>query len=177
VEFPTNRCLGGGNIDAARIGHLVASGGMWAGADGETPVRMMSEKFAAGFITPSYPQNNAAYGWLTWLNTDVEAITPGLHCCGPRWGHAGFVCQGGSRGAGGKDCAQCCRARDRALPSGSTYMCNLSSTNLNENNADKHIEPGEPRAEWMDRVGSSYRLRVIILTIRNSGSAEILPAF
>ena len=54
---------GGGQLytcrDAARIGQLIASGGVWAGADGKE-VRMISPEFAKGFVQPSFPEINPA---------------------------------------------------------------------------------------------------------------------
>lgn len=133
---------GGGQLytcrDAARIGQLIASGGIWAGQDGQ-PVRMMSAEFARGFITPQYPKSNAAYGFLTWLNTDVETVTPGLHCCAPRWGHAGFLCRQTTPVR--EDCVQCCRPRN-AEKIVASKMCNLNSTTLNEADAKVLVKPG-----------------------------------
>ena len=88
---------GGGQLyscrDAARVGQLIASGGMWYAptlccpaeesrseavgsehkprrgrrkdAEGK-PMRMMSPAFAKGFVQPSFPEINPAYGFLTW---------------------------------------------------------------------------------------------------------------
>ena len=145
---------GGGQLytcrDAARVGQLIASGGVWADADGKE-MRMMSAEFARGFVQPSFPEINPAYGFLTWLNTDVEKLAPGVHCCAPRWGHAAVV-----KTAADPAGAQCCKVRDQAGPIPPGYMCNLSSTTLNEHVASTHISPGEPRSEWMERVGSAY---------------------
>lgn len=85
---------GGGQLyscrDAARVGQLIASGGMWyaqmfsgredtfgSGRERTTrwghrkdaegkPMRMMSPAFAKGFVQPSFPEINPAYGFLTW---------------------------------------------------------------------------------------------------------------
>ena len=41
-------------------------------------------------------------------------------------------------------------------------MCNLSSTTLNEHVAEVHVSPGEPRSQWMERVGSAYIAKQMI---------------
>jgi hypothetical protein len=52
-----------------------------------------------------------AYGFLTWLNTDVRTLTPDgknrSHCCAPRWVNPGdpLVCRGGQ-------CGICCLAAE-----------------------------------------------------------------
>ena len=55
---------GGGQLyscrDAARVGQLIASGGLWADADGKE-IRLMSAEFAKGFVQPSFPEINPAY--------------------------------------------------------------------------------------------------------------------
>jgi hypothetical protein len=54
---------GGGQLytcrDAARVGQLIASGGVWADADGNE-MRLMSSAFAKGFVQPSFPDINPA---------------------------------------------------------------------------------------------------------------------
>ena len=87
------------------------------------------------------------------LNTKVEDWGPGVHCCAPRWGHAAVVC--GTTKPVEENCAQCCQERGvETITPG--YMCNLTSPSLNEAVAKKHITPSEPKAEWMERVGSAY---------------------
>eukprot|EP01043_Picozoa_sp_COSAG02_P003110 COSAG02_NODE_74_length_41878_cov_9.737954_21_plen_175_part_00 len=90
-------------------------------------------------------------GFLTWLNTDVEKLAPGVHCCAPRWGHAAVV-----KTAADPAGAQCCQERGSPGPIQPGYMCDLNSTTLNEHVASVRITPGEPRSQWMERVGSAY---------------------
>jgi hypothetical protein len=50
---------------------------MWADGNG-MPMRMLSAEFAEGFFKPSFPKINAAYGFLTWLNTEVSGPARGI---------------------------------------------------------------------------------------------------
>eukprot|EP00039_Didymoeca_costata_P018836 m.335179 g.335179 ORF g.335179 m.335179 type:complete len:657 (+) comp17530_c0_seq1:36-2006(+) len=151
---------GGGQMytcqDAARVGAFITSLGLTVDENGN-PKRLVGEDYMKMMFQPSYPQNNAAYGFLTWLNTDVEEIYPGVHCCAPRWGHDGYLC---TKENGTGHCASCCAPRDAnnqpAPVTKETAFCNTSSTTLNEANADVVVHPGQPRDEWMLRVGSAY---------------------
>ena len=151
---------GGGQLytcrDAARIGQIVANDGWWTDAAGK-PFRFYDQAFADQFVAPSFPRNNAAYGFLVWTNNDVTGT--GTSCCAPRWGHAGHLCTGPNKTM----CASCCspRVNTPGNPAGvdgnvtSGAFCNTSASTLNEADSSVDIHPGEPQAQWMERVGSA----------------------
>ena len=152
---PGEISAGGGQLytcrDAARIGQLVASGGLWADEAGK-PYQLMTQEFSKGFWTPQFPKNNAAYGFLTWLNSDVTKVGNGdVPCCGPRWGHAAEPC---IHDKNTTHCARCCAPRGGTAKA-DTHQCNTSSTSLQEDDADAVLTPGENPDDWMVRVGSA----------------------
>jgi len=61
-----NITVGGGATstcrDLARIGQLMMNGGVWRGE------RLLAEEYINDMVTPSYPEANSNYGYLTWLN-------------------------------------------------------------------------------------------------------------
>ena len=152
---PGEISAGGGQLytcrDAARLGQLVASGGLWADDQGK-PYRLMTEEYSKGFWTPQFPKNNAAYGFLTWLNSDVTQVGGGdVPCCAPRWGHAAEPC---THDKNTTHCARCCAPRGGTAKA-DTHQCNTSSMSLQEDDADADVTPGQNPDEWMVRVGSA----------------------
>jgi CubicO group peptidase (beta-lactamase class C family) len=105
---------GGGQMvscrDVARVGQLVLNGGQWIDVDG-APYQLGSAEYYKQMLEPAYPGRIDAYGFLTWLNTDVR--TPTLdgknrsNCCAPRWVNPGdpLVCRDG-------ECGICCIATE-----------------------------------------------------------------
>eukprot|EP01052_Picozoa_sp_SAG31_P030999 SAG31_NODE_3237_length_4508_cov_28.486278_3_plen_529_part_00 len=88
---------GGGQMmscrDHLRIGQLLINKGRWADDDGSLhssnprPYKqLLTEDFVEQFLEPSYPNVTQSYGFLVWLNREVNQDG----CCSPRWGGRGF---------------------------------------------------------------------------------------
>lgn len=64
--------------------------GKWLDADNK-PYQMADPTYMAQVNQPAYPGVIDAYGFLTWLNTDMtkptdkESGAERQHCCAPRW--------------------------------------------------------------------------------------------
>lgn len=69
-DFNSDLPTGGGGgwtcRDMARLGQLYLNGGMWNGE------RIVSEQFINDATVAQYPEANGGYGYLWWLNHDVE---------------------------------------------------------------------------------------------------------
>jgi CubicO group peptidase (beta-lactamase class C family) len=120
---------GGGQLmtcrDLARVGTLLVNGGRWADAAGEE-YDLLSADYARQQLSPSYPDFNAGYGFLTWLNTNVTAWGRGeSHCCAPRWGGARRCTPDNAT------CGGCCTARGG--PGASGGVPKVKFTGLTQN--------------------------------------------
>ena len=92
---------GGGQMmscrDHARISQLLLNRGKWADDEGgsvndegingerlmERPYKqLLTESFVDEFLKPSFPKVSQSYGFLIWLNREVNEDG----CCSPRWG-------------------------------------------------------------------------------------------
>ena len=141
-------CAGGGQLytcrQIARVGQLLVAGGVWSGPDGK-PFQLIAKAYVDQMFKPSFPRANAAYGFLTWLNTPVG----GDHCCAPRWGDGTQpICAASA--AAPKDCTLCCKP-EGGEPEAGTLWCNTTSRNLDSSVAD--LAHGD---KSVVRVGSSY---------------------
>jgi CubicO group peptidase (beta-lactamase class C family) len=89
---------GGGQMmscrDHLRIGQLLINKGKWADDDGslhqsgkQRPYKqLLTEAFVEQFLRPSFPSVSQSYGFLVWLNKEVNQDG----CCSPRWGGHGW---------------------------------------------------------------------------------------
>eukprot|EP00039_Didymoeca_costata_P003159 m.65612 g.65612 ORF g.65612 m.65612 type:complete len:641 (-) comp11747_c0_seq2:99-2021(-) len=132
---------------ALRVSQLITNNGWWRFENG-TAVRLISQEYMDQLFNPSFPNVNAGYGFLTWLNTAVGDT----HCCAPRWGLRGRYCSG----ANNTNCTTCCQERGQEKVDPKYGYCNPKSTQLDEDQTSRPITPGEPQDQWMLRNGASY---------------------
>lgn len=75
--------------EIARLAQLMINRGKWPLADGSVK-QLIDEEYFSSMVSPSYPEINTMYGFLTWLNVGENWAPPNgvadPKCCFPRWG-------------------------------------------------------------------------------------------